>query len=113
MNKVGTFNVAVAVCIEKGDKILITQRSLKRDHAPGEWEGGITGRIDQGETCEEAAHREVKEETGLEVDLIAPFHTFHFYRGTEKAEHIGISFWAKYKSGINYELSPSGNSRTA
>jgi ADP-ribose pyrophosphatase YjhB (NUDIX family) len=62
MNKVGIFNVAVAVIIEKDDKILITRRSLKRDHAPGDWEAGITGRVDQGERCEEAALREVHEE---------------------------------------------------
>lgn len=99
MNKVGIFNVAVAVLIEKDDKILITKRSPKRDHAPNEWEAGITGRVDQGETCEEAAIREVKEETGLEIELISPFHTFHFYRGQEKSEHIGVNFWAVYKSG--------------
>lgn len=99
MNKIGVFNVAVAVIIEKDNKILITKRSAKRDHAPNEWEAGITGRVDQGETCEEAAVREVKEETGLEVELITPFTTFHFFRGKEKAEHLGVNFWAKYKSG--------------
>ncbi|MDQ3098804.1 MAG: NUDIX domain-containing protein [bacterium] len=99
MNKVGTFNVAVAVVIEKDDKILITRRSPKRDHAPNEWEAGITGRVDRGERCEEAAIREVMEEVGLEIDLICPFNTFHFYRGTEKAEHVGVNFWAKYLNG--------------
>jgi 8-oxo-dGTP pyrophosphatase MutT (NUDIX family) len=99
MNKVGIFNVAIAVLIERDDKILITRRSPNRDHAPNEWEAGITGRVDQGERCEEAAVREVTEEVGLEIELVCPFHTFHFYRGKEKAEHLGVDFWAKYKSG--------------
>ena len=99
MNKIGIFNVAVAAIIEKGDLILITKRSPNRDHAPNEWEAGITGRVDQGETCEIAILREAKEELGIEIELITPFRTFHFYRGNEKAEHLGVNFWTQYKSG--------------
>ena len=99
MNKVGLFNVAVAAIIEKDDKILITKRSPDRDHAPNEWEAGITGRVGQGETCEEAVLREVEEEIGLKIKLITPFATFHFYRGKEKKEHLGVNFWAKYIEG--------------
>lgn len=99
MNKVGTFNVAVAVIIEKEDKILITRRSPTREHEPNVWEAGVTGRVDQNESCEEAAVREVKEETGLDIELICPFNTFHFYRGEQKIEHLGVNFWSIYKGG--------------
>ncbi len=99
MSKIGIFNVAVAVLIEKDDKILITKRGPNRDHAPNKWEAGITGRVDQGETCEQAVLRETKEELNIEIELIAPFTTFHFYRGQEKIEHLGVSFWSKYKDG--------------
>lgn len=99
MDKVGIFRAAVSVLIEKEDKILITKRASTRDHAPGEWEAGITGRVDQGETFEEAALREVKEEVGIKVKLIMPFNTFHFYRGKEKLEHLGVSFRAKHLEG--------------
>ena len=99
MNPVGVFNVAVAAIVEKDDKILITKRSPNRDHAPNEWEAGITGRIGQNETMEDALIREVKEEIGLEVEIITAFKTFHFYRGREKAEHQGVNFWCRYKKG--------------
>lgn len=94
----GNFNVAVEGVIEKDGKILITQRSFERPHAPGEWEI-LTGRVNQGETFEEAVQREVKEEVGLEINVLQPFNTFHFYRGPEKVEHLGVSFLCKYKSG--------------
>jgi len=94
----GVFNVAVEAVIEKDGKVLITQRSFERLHAPGEWEI-LTGRVDQGETFEEALKREVMEEVNLKVEVFQPFNTFHFYRGPEKAEHLGVSFWCKYKSG--------------
>ena len=99
MNKVGTFGVAVAVLIERDNKILITKRSPNRDHAPNEWEAGITGRVDQDETCAHAALREAKEELGIEVELITPFGMFHFYRGKDRIEYQGINVWAKYKHG--------------
>jgi len=99
MNKVGIFRVAVSVVIEHQGKVLITKRSETREHAPNEWEIGITGRVDQGETFEQAASREVQEELGLVVKLIVPFSTFHFYRGKEKEEHLGICYWAKYIGG--------------
>jgi mutator protein MutT len=99
MNPIGIFNVAVAAIIEKDGKILITKRSPTRDHAPNEWEFGITGRVGQNENMEEALHREVKEEIGIEVEIITAFRTFHFYRGKEKAEHQGVDFWCMYKSG--------------
>lgn len=99
MNPIGTFNVAVAALIEKDGKILITKRSATRDHAPNEWEAGITGRIGQNESMEEALRREVQEEIGLTVEIVTPYRVFHFYRGTEKAEHQGVNFWCKYVRG--------------
>jgi len=94
----GIFNVAVEGIVIKDGKILITQRSYDRSHAPGEWEI-LTGRVDQGETFEEAVKREVKEEVGLEVEVQEPINTFHFYYGPENAEHLGVSFLCKYVSG--------------
>lgn len=97
-NDKGMFHVCVEAIIEKDGKILITQRSFARDHAPGEWET-LTGRVGQDESLEEAVKREVKEETQLDVEIITPFNTFHFYRGREREECQGISFWCRWKSG--------------
>jgi len=94
----GIFKVAVEAVIIKNGKILITQRSHQRPHAPGQWEI-ITGHVDQGETFQEAAKREVKEEVGLTVDVLEPFNTFHFFSDHDKVEHQGVSFVCKYLGG--------------
>ncbi|MCL5004272.1 MAG: NUDIX domain-containing protein [Patescibacteria group bacterium] len=94
----GLFNVAVDALIVDGGKVLICKRADDRDHAPGQWEA-LGGRVEQGETLEQAARREAKEETGLEVEVVEPIYTFRFLRGAEKAEHLGVSFWCKYRGG--------------
>jgi 8-oxo-dGTP pyrophosphatase MutT (NUDIX family) len=66
-----------------------------KDFAAGFWEC-VTGRVDQGEGFVEAAHREVREELGVSVDLIEILGTTHFYRGEQRPdfELIGVVFLA-------------------
>jgi 8-oxo-dGTP diphosphatase len=92
------FIVAVAFLIEPNGAILVLRRSRMKDHAPGEWEFG-SGRVEYGEHPEDAVHREVREETGLEIDIVEPVATFHFYRGVAREEAVGITFWCRYRAG--------------
>lgn len=94
----GLFGVAIEAIIEKEGKIFIGKRADNRDHMPGIWEC-LTGRVEQGESLEEAVKREVEEETTLEVLVIEPINTFHFFRQNNSQEHQGVSFWCKYVSG--------------
>jgi 8-oxo-dGTP pyrophosphatase MutT (NUDIX family) len=47
------------------------------------------GIIDKGESPEEAATREVREETGIETELLAPIETVEYwYVGTERGQRV-------------------------
>jgi len=54
-----------AIVLEKGEVLLV-----RRDHAPalGQW-SLPGGRVEWGETLREAVAREVREETGIEIDV--------------------------------------------
>jgi 8-oxo-dGTP diphosphatase len=92
------FAASAAIIISDNGEVLLTRRGLTRDHHPGEWEI-TTGRLLQGESFEEALHREVREELGVEVEILKPLSTFHFYRGAERAEHVGVQFLCKLHAG--------------
>ena len=93
------FLVCVVFVIERdGGEVLLLKRSRAKDHAPGEWETG-SGGILGGETPQAAVVREAKEETGLDVDVVDIIDAFHFYRGAERRETIGISFHCRLRGG--------------
>lgn len=63
--------LTVDVIIEVDDGLVL----VKRRNPPAGWAlpGGF---VDPGETVEEAAVREAREETGLEVELLRQFHVY-------------------------------------
>ncbi len=67
-------------------KYFILRRIDSRDYAAGAWEC-VTGRVDQGESFEEALHREVREEVGARVKIEFIVATTHFYRGQAVPEN--------------------------
>lgn len=63
MNK----DIRVAVLIEKDGKFLLGQEATKIIYGLWNWQ---QGKVEEGEDIGVAALREVKEETGLDVELI-------------------------------------------
>ncbi|MFH0870847.1 MAG: NUDIX hydrolase [archaeon] len=89
MNKI----VLVGGVVHNDGKILILRRLTTKRFFPGSWEIP-GGKIDDGESPEEAVLREVKEETGLDAMIDKVFHTWSdiIERNNRKEHMIVINF---------------------
>lgn len=94
----GRFIVSMGAIIEskKTGKILLLKRSVVKDFSAGIWEY-VTGRLHQFEEPLDGLRREIREEAGLEVEIIKPLNTFHIFRGERVAEKevVGIMYWCQ------------------
>ena len=85
------FSPAVMVLVHKEDKILLA-RSYR--FPPGDY-SAIAGFIELGESAEQAAHREVKEEVGIEITNLRYFSS----QAWPFPDSFMIAFKADYLSG--------------
>ncbi|MBN1248126.1 MAG: NUDIX domain-containing protein [Anaerolineae bacterium] len=88
-------------------KYLLVRRSSQKDFAPGVWEC-VTGRVDQGESYQDALHREVAEELGVAVTTDFILGTTHFYRGAAMPENelLGVVYHCSVAAPDDVRLSP-------
>ena len=61
--------LAAAVVVDDADRVLIVRRSEHERFLPKEW-GVPCGKLNEGETPEDAAVRELREETGLIGEVV-------------------------------------------
>lgn len=46
-------------------RLFLQKRSMSKDSEPGKWDSSAAGHLDSGESYDQAAHRELKEELGV------------------------------------------------
>lgn len=90
------FGVATKAIIKKADKYLVLFKSEIEDISPNEIDIP-GGRLEFGEGAEEALKREVREETGLEVEILRPSQTWSLIK--DDLHLFGVTFLAEYVSG--------------
>ncbi len=87
-----TTQIVCGVVLQKDGKFLLVQE--RQPKAYGKW-NLPAGRVDQGETLEQAALRETKEECGFDIELMKHLLTLH-----ERAESPVLhAFSAKITAG--------------
>ncbi len=106
----GSILIGVGAVVEDGaGRILLVKHVPERG---GFWQGKWIcpgGELELGETIEEGIKREVKEETQLDIDLVAPLHPFDRVvkeRDNVSLHVIYIDYLAKVAGG---ELKPGSD----
>ena len=82
---------AIIVLVTKGDSILL----VKTKNSKKNFYSCVAGFVEQGETFEQAVQREVKEETGIQIQDVK-------YKANQPwpfPDQLMIAFTARYKSG--------------
>ena len=93
ISPVPTVDIIIEIETDAGGKGIVL---VYRKNEPRAWAlpGGF---VDYGETLEEAAAREAMEETGLEVESIAQFHTYSDPKRDPRRHTISTVFVARAK----------------
>ena len=92
--KTKEFKAAMVVVFNDKDETLILKRSLGPHWMPGKW-ALPGGHIEEGETPLEAAVRETKEETNLEIDQV---------KELGKREQVMIYYTASYSGDVEIDF---------
>jgi 8-oxo-dGTP diphosphatase len=106
---IGRFFAGIAALIwsPETNQYLLLRRSEQKDFARGAWEC-VTGRVDQGEGFEDALHREVREELGVEIQARHILGTTHFFRGDPIPENelVGVIYLCTLLEPTSIQISP-------
>lgn len=96
-NRRSGFGIAVKGVIWYEGKFLILKRSKTDDREPDLWEFPGGG-LELGEKHEEALIREIREETGLEAELVRPLSAWDARR-KDGTQVLGVTFLCRYLRG--------------
>jgi ADP-ribose pyrophosphatase YjhB (NUDIX family) len=94
----GALPVVVCFVIERDRHVLLLRRSAWKDEAPGQWETG-SGRVEPGESPEDAARREAREESRLEVEVLGQLGAHRFLRGPARVETLSVVLHCRARAG--------------
>lgn len=86
--------IGVTAFILDSDKVLIVRRSQEETFLPGYYELP-GGKVEFGESPEQALKREIKEETNLEIEVIKPYDCFSYLSSDNERHTIDIQFITK------------------
>ncbi|MEK6890108.1 MAG: NUDIX domain-containing protein [Nanoarchaeota archaeon] len=88
--------IVVTGLLKREGKVLILKRSSKEDFLPNYWELP-SGKVEFGETVEQALKREFKEETNLDIEVKSPYKIFSYLSDNKNRHTIEIIFHVSCK----------------
>ncbi len=100
---VGTIDVYLIAARTDGWRVLVLQRA-KNTRCPSSWET-VHGHIEPGEEPEQAAEREVREETGLNIERLYNVTVQPFYLHRTHSVELAVVFAAFVAPAAEVKLS--------
>ncbi len=94
------FRIATKGYVFKDDKVLVLYKPeavAAMSMVEQAWVDQPGGSVEYGESFEEGLLREIDEETGLSVRVVAPFNTWMYTR--ERSQLMGVDFLCEWKGG--------------
>ncbi len=89
---------AIWITDENGN-ILLQQRKLTKKENPGKWGPAVAGTVEEGETYEGNAYKEMEEEIGIKGVLLKP------YKKLYAQTNVGCRFAQVYLAQIPHDTS--------
>lgn len=89
---------AGAFIVNDKREVLLCKRSMKARNEKGKWEAP-GGQVHFGETREQAVKREIKEELGVDIEIVRILHTTDEILEKDKQHWLPTTFLAKIKRG--------------
>lgn len=81
------------VLIDENGRMYAQHRAPTKYPFPSHWDNSVAGHVDEGETYEEAAYRELGEETGITDEL--PLEEMHYYKSEESSDGRKLNRFTK------------------
>lgn len=79
--------VAHVLVFDSSGELYLQKRSSRKDVQPGKWDTSVGGHVNSGESYEEAAYREMKEELGIEGVPLEFLHRY-IHRNEYESEFV-------------------------
>ncbi|HSX31505.1 MAG TPA: NUDIX domain-containing protein [Candidatus Saccharimonadales bacterium] len=102
-------NIVVCAIIERDGKIFLAKRADTKATLPGNYEI-LGGHLDPGEDLEVALKREVREEIGVEVEVVCITHAFTYE--SEGVFKVEICYLCRLLPGNEPMLNPEDHSES-
>ena len=103
MIRVGDPRVGVGILIRRGEEVLLLRR--RNVHGDGTW-STPGGHLDAGESPEECAVRETREETGIEIRNVRFLGITNDVFQAERRHYVTVWMEADYRSGTATVMAP-------
>ncbi len=92
-------NASLCYIERSGSYLMLLRNKKKNDPNEGKWIG-VGGKLEPGESPEECAHREIREETGLTAGSLIPYGKVYFHSDVWESEVMHLFLVTEFEGEV-------------